>query len=241
MDLKEVEILGEAIAGHWYFRSKRAALLRLVDDLGSRRALDVGAGSGFFARALLERTAVETVTCVDPNYDAESDGTVADKPIRFRREAAAGDADLIVLMDVLEHVERDVALLAGYAEGAGPGTDFIISVPAMQWLWSGHDVFLDHHRRYTLGEIAAVARTAGLEVVEGMYYFGAVLPLAAVARVPGILSRLRGRPPEPRSSLRRHAAPVNAALTALCRAELPLMRHNRLAGLTVFLHARKGG
>ena len=54
------------------------------------------------------------------------------------------------MMDVLEHVSDDVGLVREYAKRAKPGTRFVVSVPAFMWLWSGHDVFLEHHRRYTL-------------------------------------------------------------------------------------------
>lgn len=241
MDLKEVEILGEDIERHWYFRAKRAALLQLAGQLGSSRLLDVGAGSGFFARALLERTGIAEAVCLDPFYDSDRDEIVAGKPLQFRRAAPSGQADLVVLMDVLEHVEDDAALLAEQADAAAPGTDFVISVPALRWMWSGHDVFLGHYRRYTLEETSDLARKAGLEVVQGMYFFAGVLPFAMLARAPALLSRLRGKPVVAQSSLRRHAAPVNALLSGLCRAELPFMRRNSTVGLSVFLHGRKPG
>jgi SAM-dependent methyltransferase len=240
MDLKEVGILGDAIGRHWYFRSKRAALLRLARACGAHHVLDVGAGSGFFARALLEHTGIGSATCVDIGYDADRDEEVLGKPLRFRRAAEPSDADLIVMMDVLEHVERDLALLHEYADPAAEGTRFIISVPALKWLWSGHDVFLDHYRRYSLDEAEDLARAAGLTVDRGMYHFGAVLPLAALARGPGLLDRLWGRGIVARSSLRRHHPVVNGVLSALCAAELPFLGWNRLAGLSVFLLATKG-
>jgi hypothetical protein len=53
-------------------------------------------------------------------------------------------------MDVIEHVEDDVGLVREYANKVAPGTRFITTVPAFMWLWSGHDVFLEYFRRYTL-------------------------------------------------------------------------------------------
>ena len=44
-------------------------------------------------------------------------------------------------MDVLEHVADDLALLKEYVDKARPGTAFLITVPAFQFLWSGHDDF----------------------------------------------------------------------------------------------------
>jgi SAM-dependent methyltransferase len=235
MDLKEQDLLGEDIARHWYYRAKSAALRRLVRGLPNRHILDVGAGSGFFSRELLARTPAREATCVDTGYLEDRDEWVAGKPIRFRRESREADADLVLLMDVLEHVRDDRGLLTDCALRARNRTHFIVTVPAFDRLWSGHDVFLGHERRYTLPEVEALVASAGLEVATGAYFFGLVFPLAAARRL------VRGRVPadEPRSDLGRHWAPVNAALFAACRLELPFMRWNRLAGLTVCCLARK--
>jgi len=108
-----------------------------------------------------------------------------------------------------------------------------VTVPAFRFLWSGHDVFLEHKRRYRLGEIEAALRDAGLSIVKGTYYFGLVFPLAAAVRLVA-----RGEV-EPKSSLKKHGALTNGLLTAICAAELPLFPINRLAGLSAFVLARK--
>ena len=59
----------------------------------------------------------------------------------------------MLLMDVIEHIEDDVGLVGEYVNKVAPGTQFIATVPAFMWLWSGHDVFLEHVRRYTLPRI----------------------------------------------------------------------------------------
>lgn len=232
MDLKEADILGDRIGQHWYYRTKAKALARMLEARPIVRVLDVGAGSGFFARHLLRTTAAAEAWCVDTSYEAETEGQEAGKPIHFRRSVAASDADLVLLMDVLEHVDDDVALLAQYRDKVAPGTRFLVSVPAFQWLWSGHDVFLDHKRRYTLAQVEDVARRAGLRVLRGAYGFGTVLPLAATMRVAG---RMRSRADaQPHSQLRQHHPFVNETLALLSAIELPLLRANRFAGLTAF-------
>ena len=108
-----------------------------------------------------------------------------------------------------------------------------MTVPAFGFLWSGHDVFLEHKRRYTLSGIEQTLRDAGLEVVKGTYYFGLVFPLAAAVRLA-----TRGDT-QPRSSLKKHGALTNGLLAAACTAELPLFPINRLAGLSAFVLAKK--
>lgn len=237
MDLKETSILGDCIAEHWYYRAKAAAMMRLLGPEHPSRVLDVGAGSGFFSRRLLACSDAAEAWCVDTSYAADSEDEENGKPIYFQRSIEKLDADLVLLMDVLEHVDDDVGLLTSYVDQALPGARFLISVPAFQFLWSGHDVFLEHKRRYTLAQIEETAAKAGLIPELGVYYFGFVFPLAAVTR---IAERLRpATPGSPRSQLTRHRPLVNRLLTALCCAELPFLRINRLAGLTAFCVARK--
>jgi SAM-dependent methyltransferase len=232
MDLKEEDILGDDIGQHWYYQSKAAALCRMVDGLRPQRLLDVGAGSGFFSRHLLANGA-QSALCVDVGYQRSWDETVGGKPVLYRRDCDATDCDLVLMMDVLEHVDDDVGLVRHYASRVPSGAHFLVTVPAFRFLWSGHDVFLEHKRRYTLAEIERSMRDAGLAVVRGAYYFGAIFPLAAAVRLA-----TRGDP-TPRSSLRKHGALGNRLLAAACAIELPLFPLNRLAGLSAFVLAKK--
>lgn len=232
MDLKEAEILGGDVAGHWYYRSKAAAMLRLLGGRAPRVVLDVGAGSAFFSRQLLSHTTARQAWCVDPGYATDHDAEHASKPLHFRRSIGATDADLVLLMDVLEHVEDDAGLLAQYARLAPKGARFLVSVPAFGWLWSEHDEFLGHRRRYTLPQLEGVARNAGLRVTRGAYFFGFAFPIAVATRVAGRVFRRPGQ--APRSQLRAHGKVVNQLLAWAGSAELAVLHSNRLAGLTAF-------
>lgn len=235
MDLKETDILGDSIDEHWYYCSKAAATRRLLGAEPIQRILDVGAGSGFFSHHLLTHTQAREAWCVDISYPADSSGTAAGKPVHYRRDVDHVDADLVLLMDVLEHVDDDLGLLKLYVDKVPSGSRFLMTVPAFQFLWSGHDDFLEHKRRYTLAQFETLARDAGLTVQRGAYYFGAVFPIAAALRL--LAQGAQAQPP--RSQLKRHHPLVNAVLKTLCSLELPLMAKNRLAGLSVFVLAQK--
>lgn len=233
MDLKEEDILGAGIGRHWYYRSKAAALRRMVGGLGPRRILDIGAGSGFFSRHLLAEAGAQSALCVDIGYASDRDDSEDGKPVLYRRDTGPTDCDLVLMMDVLEHVDDDRGLVRHYAEKVPAGAHFLVTVPAFRFLWSGHDVFLEHKRRYRLSQIEAAMVGSGLQVVRGAYYFGFVFPLAAAVRLA------TRNTTEPRSSLKKHGALANGLLTTVCAAELPLFPVNRLAGLSAFVLARK--
>lgn len=236
MDLKETDILGADIEHHWYYSSKAKAMTRLLEGAAPTRILDVGAGSGFFSRHLLAHTTAKDAWCVDICYEADSDESETGKAVHYRRSVDAIDADLVLLMDVLEHVDDDVSLLKEYVDKVPRGSRFLITVPAFKFLWSGHDDFLEHKRRYTLKQLEEAVRNAGLEVKHGAYYFGMVFPIAATLRLAQ-KANSDGKPT--RSQLTRHHPIVNAALKSLCNVELRFMKFNRVAGLTVFCLAEK--
>lgn len=236
MDLKEAGLLGGEQGSHWYYASKARALGRCLADRPPERVLDIGAGSGFFSKMLLRETTATSAVCVDPGYTDEWSEIHSGKTISFRRTSPVGDADVVLLMDVIEHVDDDVGLLRSYAAPARPGTRFIVSVPAFSWLWSPHDDFLEHHRRYTLRQTLRVLSEAGLSPVAGFYFFGALFPAVVAQR---LWNRVRAAQRSSRSDLRRHHPLTNAILAGICRAECAVARHNRAFGLTAFAVAEK--
>lgn len=237
MDLKETDILGADIGRHWYYRSKANAMTRLLSGVSPSVILDIGAGSGFFSKKLLSDTRAKEAWCVDISYENDSDALESGKAIHLRRSIDKVNADLVLLMDVLEHVDDDVGLLNECITKVASGARFLISVPAFQFLWSGHDVFLEHKRRYRLKQMEDVVRQAGLAVKHGAYYFCAVFPIAATIRlVSNVVQRGRYKA---ESQLSQHHPFVNETLAAMCSVELPFFLRNRLAGLTVFIVAEK--
>ncbi|HEX6831950.1 MAG TPA: hypothetical protein VF132_00340, partial [Rudaea sp.] len=117
-----------------------------------------------------------------------------------------------------------------------PDATFVISVPAFRFMWSPHDDFLGHKRRYTLAQIERVVRACGLELQASSYFYAAVFPAAFAVRMTHRL--LRGSAAA-RSDLKTHSAPVAWLLHALCAGELALLPHNRWFGLTAFCVARR--
>ena len=233
MDLKEQNALGDQADTHWYYVSKA----RMISQhLPERRAslLDVGAGVGWFSKWLMKNGGVERSVCVDPGYEvAEQAGEELGDRLRFVQSVGETDADVILLMDVLEHVDDDVALLKEDWDIARPGTTFIVTVPAFEFLWSAHDDFLEHRRRYTIRRLRETIRLAGAEPQSIHYYFASILPLAVLIRF------LRRNSTPDGSDMTRVPSAVNAILTVLCGVESYLSRFNRMGGLSVVAALRK--
>ena len=239
MDVKEESILGAAIHDHWYYIAKGRALLSLLGDAPVDEVLDVGAGSGIFTRRLLDAGIAQRGICVDPAYREERTEDHNGHPIDFVRQAGEFSHQLVLMMDVLEHVDDDLALLSDYVSRMPRGGRVLITVPAFSFLWSGHDVFLEHKRRYTLPGVERLAEKAGLRVLKGRYFFGTLFPIIVCLRLKDRVLLAR-RNAAPRSDLKPAPPAVNRALTAIHDLERrSLFPINRVAGLTAFCLARR--
>lgn len=182
MDLKEAGLVDPST--HWYYVSKGRAIERMLAPYVVRGAslLEVGAGSGYFARLLVSssRLGIRGATCIDTNYPNDwNEGRIS-----FQRllPGTASASQVLLLIDVLEHVADDQALLRASLARLEPGGVVVITVPAFQSLWGAHDVYLEHFRRYRLSEIVRLAEDSGLEVRRKRYLFGALFPVAFLSR-----------------------------------------------------------
>ncbi len=230
MDLKEEEILGDKINEHWYYVSKGRAMRDFIKGVKVDEILDVGAGSGIFSRQLLDNDICQSALCVDPNYVKETEELHNSKKIKFVKSIDKTTQNLILMMDVLEHVEDDVALIRQYSDSMPKGAQILITVPVFQFMWSGHDVFLEHFRRYTIKQIEKAVTDAGLKVVKSRYFFASLFPIIAALRIFKNKSKIK-----PKSELKIYPDAMNKALITIHDIERKtLFSFNKSFGLSVF-------
>lgn len=240
MDLKEEDILGKEIYKHWYYVSKGRAMRSFLANIKVSEAIDIGAGSGIFSRQLLDAGIIDKAICVDPNYQLEKTEEHNGKKISFVKTIDKGSAKLILMMDVLEHVSDDVDLLQQYADNLESGGYILITVPAFQYMWSGHDIFLEHHRRYTIKMIESTGANAGFIPIRSRYYFASLFPLIAIKRIINKYFLKRGSL-KPKSDLKSYPKWINSLLSLIHEIErITFFKINRFFGLSVFCLLRKG-
>jgi SAM-dependent methyltransferase len=209
---------------HWWYRGRRTVIERLLCGLGlppGARILDAGCGSG---RNMVELARHGTVTGVELSSTSVAlarergcgevlEGSVVQMPF------ADASFDLAVSLDVVEHLEDDLGALVELRRVVAPGGALMVTVPAYQWLWSGHDVINHHHRRYTRRSMQSVAERAGWRQVRTTYFNSLLLPVAILLRV---LDRVNTKttessldlwvPPDPLNWLLERPLALEAAL-----------------------------
>ena len=220
MDAAYAAVYAELNARHWWWRAREAFLLSRIRELlapdGRRRILDVGCGDGLFLDRLAPwgwAEGIETdVTTLSP---AAAHRRIHLGPFdaSYRPDAPF---DLVLFLDVLEHLDRPDAALQRAAALLAPGGRVMVSVPAFPALWTQHDV-LNHHRvRYTRASLASLAAGAGLRVEWARYLFLTValgkLAVRLAERVGGGRPRPPRVPPAPFNALARAVAAVDLAV-----------------------------
>jgi SAM-dependent methyltransferase len=174
---------------HWWFVARRLILDRVVVGLGlpaGARILEAGCGTGGNLPMLARHGEVfafdvsETARSLASEWGSAqiAEGSLPDG-IPFDGEAF----DLVVLLDVLEHVEDDGAALRALRTRLKPGGRVLITVPALSSLWSYHDERHQHYRRYRKTELAARLREAGYELTSITYFNTLLFPLVGAARL----------------------------------------------------------
>ncbi|HEV7163750.1 MAG TPA: methyltransferase domain-containing protein [Solirubrobacteraceae bacterium] len=211
---------------HWWYRGRRTVLDVVVAGLGSSepaRILDAGCGSG---RNMVELARHGSVTGIEL-----SETSVALARDRGAGEVLAGSIlempfaedsfDLAVSLDVIEHLEDDLAALRELRRVVAPGGSLLVTVPAYQWLWSGHDEINHHHRRYTRRSLQRVAEQAGWHQTRTTYFNSLLLPVAIVLRV---LDRVNTKTTESSLDLWVPPEPLNWTLERPLALEAALIK-----------------
>ncbi len=188
MDLCELQPDGGR--RHPWERARAAALRRILARVpvdSATRVLDVGCGDAYATAALWSDRRPGRVIGVDEGFTAaQSLALTAARPghayVRRLEEVPESPADLLLLLDVLEHVERDAAQLARLTtEHLVSGGYALITVPAFQALFGAHDRYLRHQRRYSLDALFAIVAAAGLRRWGSGYLLCRLLPLRALS------------------------------------------------------------
>lgn len=211
---------------HWWYRGRRTVLEGVIEQLrlpARARILDAGCGSG---RNMLELARHGTVTGIElsPASVALARGRACGEVVEgsvLQMPFEAGSFDLAVSLDVIEHLEDDLGALRELRRVVAPGGALLVTVPAYQWLWSGHDVINHHHRRYTRRTLRSAAERAGWETVRTTYFNSLLLPVAIVLRVLDRFSRATTEssldlwvPPAPLNWLLERPLALEAAIVA---------------------------
>ncbi len=232
---------------HWYYYSKFKVSLKILNaaaawpsnSIKNYILVDVGAGSGIFIKAFFSAFSVpdKKAYAIDKYYKKEELGNF-DNIIFCKKLPKGINPSYFFFMDILEHVDDDVDFLKRYVELAPPGSIFLFTVPAFKWLWSEHDLFLKHKKRYSLKELEKTISTADLVVLKAHYFYAIIFPLAFLKRK--IVEPLfKGFGILPEQGIKPSNNLFNGLLKTILKVEILISSLNRFFGLTCIAVAKK--
>jgi SAM-dependent methyltransferase len=225
---------------HWWFAARRRIIKSLIERTlpPSRDSLviDVGCGTGANIAALADGYA-----CLGIDPSEVAIGLARDRfpSVEFKVGSAPADlgesaqqADLFLLLDVLEHVEDDFAQFSAIAAAALKGAQILITVPADPSLWSEHDVSHGHYRRYEPHRLEMIWQDLPIRVRLMSYFNARLYPVIRAVREAGrILGRASGAA---ETDLFQPPAPINGLLQTIFAGErrrlVELLEGNRESG-----------
>ncbi len=195
--------LADIESTHFWFGPRRrllANILGRVSGGGFGAAVDLGCGGGAFLPVLEEYA--ETVVGIDAYADSLATAHRVDPDAHLGQAdienppLAEGQFELVVLLDVLEHVDPD-AILSRAARLTVDGGWLLISVPAFPSLWSGLDEAAGHRCRYRFATLRAELERNGWRVVHRTHYQALAFPFVWLARRLGRsrVNRFERHPP----------------------------------------------
>ncbi len=233
MDLKELES-GVDPNTHWYYQSKKWPLVRYVKKIFKQQGrkvvlVDVGSGSGFFMYELLKLMPemIDKVWLFDINYTKEEVSVTVGKQVEKTITLPVTiEHAVVVMMDVLEHIEDDLGVLNQIKANCKGKNHFFITVPAFMDLWSGHDVYLGHYRRYTSKTLNELLQNTKLTKYKIYYLFAGIFPLVWSIR------KLNKKSKETQSNMKPSHPIVNSLLRTYNSFEMNFSRMNKLFGVT---------
>jgi SAM-dependent methyltransferase len=222
---------------HWWYRGRRRVLHRVLEELELRagaRILDAGCGSGRNMVELARHGEVSGIELSDPSVELARQRDVGDVLAGSVMQMPFADDsfDLAVSLDVIEHLEDDTGALRELRRVVCPGGALLVTVPAYQWLWSGHDELNHHHRRYNRKTLLSAAEQAGWQPVLTTHFNSLLLPVAILLRA---LDRLTPRATESSLDLWVPPAPLNWLLQQPMNLEAAIIARRRCipAGLSL--------
>ena len=181
---------------HWWFKARRQLIAKVIRSLKlapQAQLLEAGCGTGGnlamlsqfgLLHAFEPETEALSIAVQRGAYKILHGSLPLDIPFSWE------SFDLVVALDVLEHVEDDAAALASLRHYLKPGGRLLITVPAHPWLWSEHDARHHHHRRYTRQELRERLEGAGFAIRRLGYFNTVLFPLIAGVR---LLQRVHGK------------------------------------------------
>ncbi len=244
MEQHTYAIMNRVEDSHWWFVGRRAILesflqqivLQIRNPKSEIRILDVGCGTGANLEMLAQFGESEGVDISDDALEfCKAKGLKVHKGLAEKLPFADESFEVVTALDVVEHLDDDVAGLKEMHRVLKKGGNALIFVPAFMWLWGVQDDISNHRIRYTKKQIVERLEKAGFEIERATYanwtFFAPILAGRTIMKITGI---------KPESENNVNISALNGFFGKLFSAErFWLKRANFPFGVSIVIVAKK--
>jgi len=226
---------------HWWYVGRRRIIQALVEKISTKlqtqRILDVGCGTGANLKMLAAYGKAEGVDispqavdfCHERGLNSVKLGAIEQLPYE------SNSFELVTALDVIEHLDDDIAGLREMRRVLRPDGRLLVFVPAFMFLWGVQDDVSNHRRRYTLPGLLKAVEEAGFSVEWSSYanisFFLPVLVVRSVMRWLGLRAD---------TEYGINISLMNGPFSSLFAAERLVFKHGRLPfGVSAVCIARR--
>jgi len=229
---------------HWWFVGRRAILESFLKSIVAKfriphselRILDVGCGTGANLEMLSQFGSAEGVDVSDDALEfCRKKGLTVQKGLAETLPYEDETFDVTTALDVIEHLDDDIAGLKEMFRVTKTGGYSLIFVPAFMWLWGVQDDISNHRIRYTKKQIVERLEKVGYTVERATYanftFFAPILGGRTIMKLTGI---------KPESENNITISGLNGVFGKLFSAErFILNKMNFPFGVSIVITARK--
>lgn len=172
---------------HFWYRARRDLIKIIFYKYGiaNKDVLEIGCGAGSSLEAIAESG--NLVVGCDINQLALAEASKRGFSVFLcdleNQKTFGKQYDVVCAFDVLEHINKDAQVVENVNKMLKPGGYFIFTVPAFQCLFSGHDNYVKHYRRYSKKELKKMLISFDFDTVSLFYWNSLLFPLIAVKRL----------------------------------------------------------
>jgi len=235
-------IMNRVEDSHWWYVGRRAILESFLEQIIQKtkiqnpKILDVGCGTGGNLEMLAKFGAAEGVDVSDDALEfCRKKGLKTHKGLAERLPFADESFDVVTALDVVEHLDDDVAGLKEINRVLKTGGKTLIFVPAFMWLWGVQDDVSNHRIRYTKRQIVERLEKSGFTIERATYanwtFFAPILAGRTLMKLTGI---------KPKSENNVNVSALNPVFGKLFGAERFWLRNfNFPFGVSIVIVAKK--
>lgn len=223
---------------YWWHQAKRALVKQFLPRKSNLRILDIGCGTG---KLLQELSQFGSVWGVDANSQAISFCRRRGLKYVYQNQLPQiklrQKFDVIICLDVLEHIATDTATLKTINRLLKPNGQLILTVPAYPQLFSYWDKILGHYRRYNRKQLYNLITKSGLIPIKISFVYTFLIPIVIPFR---LFRHWLFRHQKPQSDFIELPRLLHLLLLTLAKLEQRLLRYINLPfGLSLICIARK--